>query len=144
MGVFRINWYPLGSRSLSHRPIVTILILGRHTRGTPLSVLPPTMRCSTRPSPSLATRPSTPFVVGFGEKKRAGIFLSILPGSLFFTLFLFFIFSISLSPTLCSGGVRVFFVVPLLPAGASCPDTAIFFIQDRWRRRLADRRDLQG
>lgn len=73
---------------------------------------------------------------GFGEKKRAGIFLSIPPGSLFFTLF----FSPHYYPP--SHGARVFLPYHSSSA-ASCPDTAIFFFftQDSRWRWLAERRD---
>lgn len=92
--------------------------------------------------PSRAVRVTTAGK-GLERKKRAGIFLSIPPGSSFFTLF--FIPSPP-SRTFSPPGPYHPPLPPVDPSRASCPDAGIFFFRARdSRRRLAEgRRRLQG
>lgn len=107
-GVSRINWYPLGSR-FPPVPLWRCPCPCRVHGSLPSFPPPPATVYLSIATPFPGPPPVT---VGFGEKKRAGIFLSIPPGSLFFTLF----FSPPYRPTLQPGGVRAFFFrrTPLL------------------------------
>lgn len=104
-GVFRINWYPPPT---PHAMMIPILIVYR---------LPHVLQYTVRRV--LPWPPAHTVRVGFGgKKKRAGIFLSIPPGSLFFPFFIFIFFFLypSVTPlTLLPGGVRVFFPLTSTP-----------------------------
>lgn len=136
--VFRINWYPLGPPHPSppsipaHRPSSydDTHPLTRRAR----SLLPHAVSPSPPPAPTSLLPPSPSSHadrVGFGEKKRAGIFLSIPPGSLFFTRF-FLPFPRPSGPA--ASGFFFFFCLTSPPLLHRVQTPRFFFTQDSRRR----------
>lgn len=146
VGVFRINWYPLGPPRPSFGPGPSPLELWRYpfpraerTASPPAHRSIVTATCTHQSAflPPLLYTPSCRPSWIWRKKKRAGIFLSIPPGSLFFTRFFL---PLPRSPGPAASGFFFFFLPYLSTATVLCPDTAIFFHTGQSAAGLAEGR----